>query len=96
MSLLRALKVNDNLVSLVARHNLLKVNARVLATIGDLLVYHNGSLRRLDLMNARAGKYFENPADQEEEEKMVMFMPGQQAPVAQEKPSTKEKDECVV
>lgn len=78
MSLLEGLKHNDNLVEVTARHNMFKINPRILAIIGDLVVYHNRTLKKLDLINTRAAKYFENPMEpDEEEEKMVMFMPGQ-------------------
>ena len=78
LALPRGLKYNQNLVSLVARHNNFKTNSRILATIGDLVVYHNKTVKMIDLLNVRASKYFENPVDQEEEDdKMVMFHPGQ-------------------
>ena len=79
MSLLNALKHNRNIVSLTARHNNFKLTSRILATIGDLVAYHNKTVKVIDLQGVRAAKYFENPSDQEdneEDENMVIFVPG--------------------
>ena len=71
--------MNKNVVSFTARHNHFKINPRILAIIGDLVVYHNQTLKFIGLVNVRASNFFENPQDLPEEdegEKMVMFIPG--------------------
>ena len=60
-------------MQLTARHNYYKLGQRFLSIIGDLVIYHNRTLKRLDLLGSRMTEHVDQ--DEEEDNKEIMFIP---------------------
>lgn len=67
---LRAVKGQENhLGKLIARENRLQVSSRLLALIGDLVVYHNRTLRVIDILPKKTPDDYESTSAAKSAEK---------------------------